>query len=292
MTGNTIAGDRPAIIGTLVYAATARAAVTIEGADALQLVDYIRELEATAREYADRQRDGTAGLRPPVLAFAWLMEHKLRKHDEDRGRYGWDDAHPAGLLQDLRDEARELEEALAEWYRQPSGPSLAAATRNLAGKAADVANMAMMLADRAGGLEGVGPGQAVKRAKRLRHAHRMLERLRRLIDRLAADGVTPAARINWLHTDAAAREWMLRQLDPQGEHRLPTRLEGDGSGEALPPFHPTLEREAAGVTFVDSLGAVHPLSAIDAATVRPIHAGAADSPQCPPYVCPPSTAHR
>lgn len=230
----TIAGDRPTIIGTIAYGAATREAVTIEGADAAQLLDYLRELEVTAREFADRQRDGTAGLRPAVLAFAWLMEHKLRKHDEERGADGWLDANPDGLLADMRDEARELEEAVSEWYR-PQGPNLANVTRQLALECADVGNMAMMLADRVGGLEGIGPGQAIKRGKRMRHAHRMLERLHRLIERLEVDGVTPAARISWLRTDGKALEWMLRQLDPHGEHRPAPRLEGDGSGQALPP---------------------------------------------------------
>lgn len=78
--------------------------------------------------------------RPKVLAIAELMEQKLRKHDGDFGDDGWLDADPLQLLNRLREESAELEEAVIE------------ERKDMAEEAADVANLAMMVVDAAGGL--------------------------------------------------------------------------------------------------------------------------------------------
>lgn len=248
MTHTTIAGDRPVVIGTIVAAAATREATTIEGADAAQLLDYIRELESIARDYADRQRDGTAGLRRPVLGLAWLMEFRLRRHDGDRGRDAWKTEHPAELMQGVRRQVEGLEEALGDWYAPPTLRAPNAAHR-LALQAADVANLAMMVADSVDGLERAGPGQPALRAKNLRHMHRMHDRLGQMLERANRDGQSSANRIGWIASDRNAVGWALQQLDPAKEH-LPQpkaqALHGDGSGAALPPVDPTRAQLAQG----------------------------------------------
>lgn len=79
-------------------------------------------------------------LRPKVLAMAELMETKLRKHDADWGDDGWVNADPFDLLVRMRQEGEELEEAVTE------------ERKDMAEEAADVANLAMMIVDAAGGL--------------------------------------------------------------------------------------------------------------------------------------------
>lgn len=78
-------------------------------------------------------------LRPEVLAFARLMEAKLRTHDHDRGRQGWKDDDPKALYDRLLDEVKEL--AFELW------------NKGTADEAVDVANFAMMIADVVGGLK-------------------------------------------------------------------------------------------------------------------------------------------
>lgn len=213
----TTAGDRPAILAMIDHGARSRLTIGITGAEAAQLQAYIRQLELAMRDAADRQLEGTAGLRPPVLAFAWLMEGKLRKHDADRGARGWQDDRPEALRDRIGDELAEVTQALRQWTNPNSCE--ATARNTVANECADVGNFAMMVADVCGGLAGVGPGLPRKRARRLRQLHRMLERLQHLVERLTADGVTPHQRIVWLQHDLKAIEWALRQLDPQGEFR-------------------------------------------------------------------------
>ncbi len=81
-------------------------------------------------------------LREPLQRFATLMEETLRKHD-DRG--GWENCREVWLLQRLREETLELEDAMGRG--QSSVPS----------EAADVANFAMMIADNSGWLSGALP---------------------------------------------------------------------------------------------------------------------------------------
>ena len=85
-------------------------------------------------------------IRGPVLWFAEQMERRLAAHDAERGEHGWDDAHGGDwewLLGRLLEEVRELR---ATYDRaDPEYDSIPA----IINEAADVANFAMMLADRA-----------------------------------------------------------------------------------------------------------------------------------------------
>ena len=79
-------------------------------------------------------------LRPEVLLFALSMEHKLRKHDKDRGKEGW---HFEGeesegrlyLLRRLKQELIELEDAMDDC--PPKGTFYS--------EAIDIGNFAMMI---------------------------------------------------------------------------------------------------------------------------------------------------
>ncbi len=76
------------------------------------------------------------GLRPEVLAFARLMEAKLRKHDVRMGQ-SWKDDDPEALFLRLKQEGQEL-----WWALGGDG--------DVVGEAVDVANFAMMIADISG----------------------------------------------------------------------------------------------------------------------------------------------
>ena len=82
-------------------------------------------------------------LRPEVLAFAYLMERELRKHDD---RPGWKDCRPDWLMGRLMEEVDELDTAIVGRF----GPW------SVASEAADVGNFAMMVADVRGELMAIG----------------------------------------------------------------------------------------------------------------------------------------
>lgn len=77
-------------------------------------------------------------LRPEVLAFAIAMERKLRMRDAARAT-SWKNAEIDYLLDRLNDEVAELHGAVVDGA-------------HVLGEAADVANFAMMVADRRGSL--------------------------------------------------------------------------------------------------------------------------------------------
>ncbi len=86
------------------------------------------------------------GVRPEIIAFAFLMEKELRNNDH---KSGWKGDSPLKLAKRVREEADELEEVAfdastlgAENFREKVGE-----------EAADVANMAMMVADVCGCLK-------------------------------------------------------------------------------------------------------------------------------------------
>lgn len=83
-------------------------------------------------------------VRPEVAAFALRMEAKLRENDGKPVKRGWKLASPWQLLDRLRGETLELEQAMY----QPVKRSQCL----VADEAADVANFAMMIADVRGGL--------------------------------------------------------------------------------------------------------------------------------------------
>lgn len=86
-------------------------------------------------------RRGARGprLSPEVLSFAQLMQIKL---DENSHKGGWDQCHIGYLMQRLEEEMGELKDALSD----------ANEGEEVGLEAADVANFAMMIADRTGWL--------------------------------------------------------------------------------------------------------------------------------------------
>ena len=122
------------------------AANTLVWPDDMVELDVVQRFCTLIRARADRIEAGQEGARPPaprpeVAAFAALMERELRANDELRGRAGWKDMPAAELLRMLDVDAAKLRFALG------SGD-----TAKIIEQCADVANMAMMIADVSGGL--------------------------------------------------------------------------------------------------------------------------------------------
>ena len=93
---------------------------------------------------------GWGDLRPEVKAMAILMEHELRKNDH---KGGWKGDDIRGLMDHLRDEVAELAH-VADPRIAPYVPKEARGVLEGPGsEAADVANMALMVADNAGALD-------------------------------------------------------------------------------------------------------------------------------------------
>lgn len=80
--------------------------------------------------------------RSEVLRFAGLMERELAANDEKRGGNSWKGARPAALFVQLVGDVEKLHAAIV------SGNP-----HKIAEQTADVANMAMMIADVTGGLD-------------------------------------------------------------------------------------------------------------------------------------------
>jgi hypothetical protein len=99
------------------------------------------------------------GCRPQVRAFALLMERELRANDH---KGGWRACAREWLAKRARQETKELKRAVREAVviedatrGLSDGPMIAARNR-IAEEAADVANFAMMVADKFGCLD---PGE-------------------------------------------------------------------------------------------------------------------------------------
>jgi hypothetical protein len=89
-------------------------------------------------------------LRPEVAAFARLMEQKLRENDH---KGGWDQESKHWLLGRLKEETSELDNAICDWACTKIGSQGEREATVVVGReAADVANFAMMIADRCGSL--------------------------------------------------------------------------------------------------------------------------------------------
>ena len=84
------------------------------------------------KQNADGVSVRTIALRPEVLWFAGEMEHKLQRHDD---RPGWQDEPLSYLVRRLLEEVDELSDAIL-------------LDEGVVGEAADVGNLAMMIADR------------------------------------------------------------------------------------------------------------------------------------------------
>ena len=109
---------------------------------AQMVVRHIYPPDPTGRLIAE------APLRPEVMAFALIMEAKLKENDY---KGGWSGMDPLDLLVRLREETEELNMAILSPRRMESLNQKAADHRACC-EAADVANFAMMIADNVGGL--------------------------------------------------------------------------------------------------------------------------------------------
>ncbi len=89
---------------------------------------------------------GLPMLRPKLVAFARVMERKLRENDH---KGGWEDEDIEWLMERLTGEVAELSKALTT---PNDGPLSERRRRSAVREAADVANFAMMVADVLGGL--------------------------------------------------------------------------------------------------------------------------------------------
>lgn len=98
---------------------------------------------APADAPAGTQDGATLAPREVLGQFIMECERKLRLHDQARGHMGWRAGTILGLLARLREEFFELEDIILNTFAGP--PQVLA-------EAADVANLAMMVADRVGGL--------------------------------------------------------------------------------------------------------------------------------------------
>jgi hypothetical protein len=107
--------------------------VTVTGL--LQKSGLRRKIAHIIRDYCSQN------LRPEIVRFAGLMEMKLLKHDPVRGQ-SWKSCDKDYLLQRIKAVADELHVAVYNGEK-------------IGIKAADLANLAMMLADQAGELEKV-----------------------------------------------------------------------------------------------------------------------------------------
>jgi NTP pyrophosphatase (non-canonical NTP hydrolase) len=91
-----------------------------------------------------------ADLRPEVATFALAMERKLRANDAKKGARGWKGCDPQALLTRVMEEVEECDYALRLTWMPGLDPVKVQA--DLLDECADVANMAMMVADAAGAL--------------------------------------------------------------------------------------------------------------------------------------------
>jgi len=97
--------------------------------------------------------------RPAVMAFARLMERELRANDHKGGRENWLSVPPRRLFTHLESEVREAGDVLSPLIERVAAgdkPTAAGLAVLLAGELADIANMAMMVADRCGCLDEFG----------------------------------------------------------------------------------------------------------------------------------------
>lgn len=101
----------------------------------------------TERRSVNQDALSLLDVRPEVLAFAIVMEAKLRENDH---KGGWQGMTPGQLIVRIREETDELADLfLADYYKSGGTPD----RRKLNGEAADIANFAMFAADIFGALQ-------------------------------------------------------------------------------------------------------------------------------------------
>lgn len=124
-------------------------------------IDQLRAELADARQEIrdlNAQNPQRARWRPCVTLFADAMEGALRRND---AKGGWEDDDPEWLLGRLKQETRELETELVRFENASDSQKTSI---KVLWEAADVANFAMMIADRTHGLGGSARAERVKHA--------------------------------------------------------------------------------------------------------------------------------
>jgi len=128
----------------------------------------VLSLRVRCKQMEERLRgfDSPTGL--VVLAFARVMEQMLEKNRHKGNREGWQNEQPSDLVEHMFKEAAEVNDEVTAFLaklREEVGPVM----KNLQGlelqvliqkilhECADLANLAMMVADRCGGLEVAAP---------------------------------------------------------------------------------------------------------------------------------------
>jgi hypothetical protein len=85
--------------------------------------------------------------RVEILSFAFVMERKLKENDH---KGGWEDSDTDWLIKRIADERNELKRAYDKYLNSDElHPNIDALIQRIIDEAADVANFAMMVADKA-----------------------------------------------------------------------------------------------------------------------------------------------
>lgn len=102
-----------------------------------------KDLEGAKEEAAEKLIDlSPITVRPTLASFVVEMELVLRLHDSQKGKDGWLDTHPLVLMAKLMEEVGELSVSVMNTKSQ----------QEIKKEAADVANLAFMIAHKSGNL--------------------------------------------------------------------------------------------------------------------------------------------
>jgi hypothetical protein len=116
-----------------------------------RVLDLWTDVEAGRGKKVIETLEEYTSLRPEVLAFAKLMEERLRKHDAGpRGQKRWPGVPVELLYEELAEKCSQLWSIQRGWIQPAAGRTK---NEEMTRKAADVANFAMMIADVVGGLK-------------------------------------------------------------------------------------------------------------------------------------------
>ena len=111
--------------------------------EAVEVAEQIKALDGSKKDAADMLQDTVPiTVRSSLASFVVEMELVLRLHDSQKGKDGWLDTHPLVLVAKLMEEVGELSLAVLDGKSQ----------QEIKKEAADVANLAFMLAHKSGNL--------------------------------------------------------------------------------------------------------------------------------------------
>lgn len=167
---------------------------------------------------AAAEGDGARGeVLPEIAAFARVMDAKIKGHNIDRGEYGWRTASPARLMEWLDRYVEALRDAVTL-------PSLARDPAKVTSKAANIANLAMMIADVAGDLDAAATPEPLRMSP---------AEYDRAVEILKDETPPPAGLIDLFTPSEPAAEFCTKcgaeGVEPHRGECLPTTVEGDGA---------------------------------------------------------------